>query len=99
MAREIARQAHNLKVRGSNPLPATGRTLYINRLPEAPDLKSGASSFVSELCPKNAGRRASLIVPDAPGNRTRSQGCSAGTVVGAAAPSDHWRTVTSFREP
>jgi hypothetical protein len=56
------RQAHNLKVAGSNPAPATKKTTIISRLRKASERTSGAFLFMSDPYRKNVGRRASGIV-------------------------------------
>ena len=42
----VARQAHNLKVVGSNPTPATNRSLNINHLESPRSLDQGLSVFL-----------------------------------------------------
>ncbi len=54
----VARQAHNLKVEGSNPSPATTFASYINLLRGAPDVRIRCPLFISDGFPKNPCRRA-----------------------------------------
>jgi hypothetical protein len=55
----VARQAHNLKVVGSNPTPATNFMNQIRDLEKHTDCCARCSFFMSGLCPKNALRQRS----------------------------------------
>jgi hypothetical protein len=55
----VARQAHNLKVIGSNPIPATKIVRYNKHLYDTPEAPPASGVFVSDWCPKNARPRAS----------------------------------------
>src|SRR6266568_9388740 len=60
----VARQAHNLKVRGSNPLPATKSPHIISRLPYRPANEPGDRLSMSGGCPKNPRPRVSETVSE-----------------------------------
>ena len=47
---QVARQAHNLKVRGSNPLPATKNFPNFIATRYTTSVKQGIASFVNSLC-------------------------------------------------
>src|SRR5271170_5143905 len=49
----VARQAHNLKVVGSNPTPATNSLRKHNRLPQPPEAQPASGAVMSDQCPKN----------------------------------------------
>src|SRR5579862_4179034 len=58
----VARQAHNLKVRGSNPLPATKSLLNTNHLHNRPAHQPGDPFCMSAQCPKNTRPRVSSLI-------------------------------------
>src|SRR4051812_31762334 len=47
----VARQAHNLKVRGSNPLPATKFLHYLSSLSETPEASPASGFSMPDWCP------------------------------------------------
>jgi hypothetical protein len=55
-------QSHDLKVRGSNPLPATNLSPYLRDLHDCPANSPGDCVSVSDACPKNARPRVILFV-------------------------------------
>ena len=59
----VARQAHNLKVIGSNPIPATKLPCNLNLLRPTPEASPASGVSMSDRCPKNARRRVSPPVP------------------------------------
>ena len=58
----VARQAHNLKVVGSNPTPATISPFPISQLERASDVRARCPFLMSGRCPKNTRRRLSGLV-------------------------------------
>ena len=72
----VARQAHNLKVTGSNPVPATKYRYKYKCLPHAAEALPASGASVSGRCPETACPRVSRFVllnrihvgpPDVPG--------------------------------
>jgi hypothetical protein len=62
----VARQAHNLKVVGSNPTPATKCLLKHNVLRQVPEAAAVSGFAMSDRCPKNARPLATDSDPLAP---------------------------------
>src|SRR5271169_4467453 len=58
----VARQAHNLKVVGSNPTPATNLFHICKHLYRTPEATAASGVSVSDQCPKNVRRRVSRSV-------------------------------------
>src|ERR1700722_16671473 len=54
----VARQAHNLKVIGSNPIPATKSRNYISQIETASDTRSVGGDRASAPCAPREGKHA-----------------------------------------